>query len=88
MVIAVPLVPDANHVQVEAFQGFTIKEDASAVATLEFRLVIAGGVVVWYLNMLADETVSIMFPEPILSTGGIYVNEATGSVTGTLFSKF
>ena len=76
----------ANHSSVEQWDGFSVKEDASAAASIEFRKAVVGGQVLWYLELAADESASIMFPKSISAEGGVYVKEVAGSITGVLFS--
>jgi len=83
----VTIAPGANHVAVEEFWGFTVKEDASAAAEWVFRIVGATDTIVWYLQLSADQSASIMFPKGIRTPGGVYVEEVTGSATGVLFTN-
>lgn len=80
------ITPGANHATVVQFDGFSIQEDASAAAVIEFRKAVVGGQVIAYLNLAADETATIVFPKSISAEGGVYVKEVSGSVTGVLFS--
>ena len=85
-VITIPLAAGANHATVVAFQGFSVQEDAGAAAVIEFRQEVVGGLIVWYLNLDANKTGSIMFPTPISTPAGLYVKEVSGSVSGVIFS--
>lgn len=81
------ITPDSNHSGVTRLQGFSIKEDAGAAATIELRKAAIGGTVVFYLNLAANESVNAVFPESISFEGGVYVKELTGSVTGVLLGE-
>ena len=78
------ITPDSNHAGVDVLWGFSIQEDSSAAAVIELRKAAVDGAVVWYLNLAADESASIVFPKPIPTEGGVYVKEVSGSVTGLL----
>jgi len=82
----VTITPDSNHATVDSWWGFSVKEDSGSAATVEFRKAAVDGTVVWYLNLAAGESASIMFPSAVAMEGGVYVNELTGSVSGILFA--
>ena len=86
MAIAKAITPGANHATVLHWRGFSVKEDAAAAAVIEFRSLAVDGTVLWYLNLASGESASIMFPQHIVSQGGVYVKEVSGSITGSLLS--
>ena len=81
------ITPDSNHSAVEKLKGFSIQEDAGAAASVILKKAASGGDAIWYLNLAADETASIVFGEDeyLSAEGGVYVDEVSGSVTGVLF---
>ena len=81
------ITPGSNHTTVEQFWGFSVEEDAGATSFWRFRVAVAGGDVVWHLRLAANQSASIVFPESILTDGGCYVEEVSGSATGTLLHK-
>ena len=77
----------ANHTGVTRFNGFSVREDSSAAAVIEFRIAVVGGDIVWHLALAADESASIIFPSYITTEGGVYVKEVSGSIEGVLFQS-
>lgn len=79
------ITPGSNHASVEQLGGFSIEEDSSAAAQVVLRKGSVSGTIFWHLNLTADQSASIMFPRPIATEGGVYVQEVSGSIAGVLF---
>lgn len=77
----------ANHTAVTRFSGFSVREDAAAVATVRFREGAVGGQILFELTLAASESASIIFPTYITSEDGVYVEEVAGSIEGVLFQN-
>lgn len=82
---ALAITPDSLHSQVTNLRGFTIHEDSSAAAEVKIRDASATGTIIWFLQLAADESASIVFGESLRAPGGVYVEEVSGSVEGSLF---
>ena len=78
---------DSNHSAVERLLGFSFAETAGAAAKVELRAGSASGTVVAYLNLVANETATLVLPKPVFieTPGGCYVKQASGSVSGVLY---
>ncbi len=80
---------DSNHKGVTLWRGFAIRETASAAAIINFRLGSVTGDILWPLNLSADEAAGIILgqgEDAIESSAGVYVEVASGAITGTLFN--
>ena len=80
---------DANHATVERLSGFSLKEDGSAAAFIRLRVATVSGQIVWEQSFGADESRSVVFDKDdfISTPGGVYLQEASGSVEGVLFDR-
>ena len=77
---------DSNHTGVTRLCGFSIQEDSSAAAVVEIRKGAIGGQVLFYLNLAADESATLVFPGAYITCeDGCYIKEVSGSVAGTLY---
>lgn len=87
MATPVTLTPDSLHSSIKRFKGFSIFEDSASTATVRFYNGSTGGQLLWVLNLAASQSASVIFPkeEQLPCDAGLYVDEATGSVTGVLF---
>ncbi len=85
----VTITGDANHATVERLAGFSLKEDASAAAFIRLRVATVSGQIVWEQSFGAGESRSIVFDKNdfVSTPGGVYVQEASGSVEGVLFDR-
>ena len=79
------ITPGSNHSAVVRFAGFSIREDASAAAVIEFRKLSVTGQVLFIVALASGESVSIVLSESMSSEGGVYVKEVSGSIEGVLF---
>ena len=85
---AVTLTADAAHAGVERFCGFSIREDSSAAAVVQFRATDGSGQILGHLALAADESATFKLDAAdfIEAPGGVYVNEVSGSIEGVLYS--
>ena len=79
----ITIVPNSLHT-LNGLWGFSIKEDAGAAAVIRFRLNGSGGQLVATVGLSSNESAMIIFPRPV--SGDIYVEEASGSIEGVLYS--
>ncbi len=79
--------PGTVNATVTGLQGWSVQEDAAAACIWEFRKASVTGAVVFYLNLAAGESASIVFPKSVSFEGGVYVKEVSGSATGILLSN-
>lgn len=81
------ITPDALHTAVQRCYGFSIQEDSSGAAVVKLRHLSATGTTVVFLNLAADETANIVLPKGVWYEfpGGCWVEEVSGSVTGSLY---
>lgn len=78
------IVPDSLHSGIDNFKGYSIYEDAGAAALVVFRKGSVSGQILWVQAFSANGSASVLVPN-IPCEGGLYVQEATGSVTGVAF---
>ena len=79
---------DSNHTAVTRLCGFSIQEDSSAAAVIEIRKGAIGGQVLFYLNLAADESATLLFPQDFISCeDGVYIKEVSGSVAGIIYQS-
>ncbi len=78
--------PGTVNSTVTRWAGFSVKEDAAAACSWEFREGTVTGQVLIYLELSAGQSATIFFPESVSTEDGVYVKEVSGSATGTLFS--
>ena len=82
---ATTITPDSNHTAVDRFAGFSIREDASSTAVIEFRKFEVTGQVIFIVALASGESVSIVLSDIITSEGGVYVKEVSGSIEGVVY---
>jgi hypothetical protein len=77
---------NAGHSAVENWRGFSVKEAAGtpAVASVTFRDGNGAGQILFELELAADESASIVFPDRIL-VRQVYVEVTAGTISGVLF---
>ena len=83
------ITPDVNHPGITLWRGFAVREDAAGTAVINFRLGSVTGDILFPLNLAADEAAAIFFggdDDAIESAAGIFVEEVSGSITGTLYN--
>lgn len=78
----------ANHSGVTRFAGFSIREAAGtpAAATVNFRSATVGGQILATVELAANESAMVFFPGPIVASGGVYVEQAAGTISGVLYN--
>jgi len=87
VITAIAITPDSNHTGVTDFFGFTIAEDAGATAHIRFRKLVVTGTILASIKLQAGESAMIMFPDEMEASGGVYVQEVSGSIEGSLYDK-
>lgn len=69
--------------------GLAVTENAGspAASSIDFSFGTAtGGPIFLSLNLGADESIVIFFPEPLACEGGVFIDR-TGTIKGTLFLR-
>ena len=82
------ITPDVNHPGVTLWRGFAVREDAAGTAVINFRHGSVAGDILFPLNLAANEAAAIFFgggDDAIEAANGIFVEEVSGSITGTLY---
>ncbi len=82
-----PITPNANHADVTALKGFSIKEAAGtpAAATVTLRKATISGDILAEIELAADSSPMISFGDSLASPGGVYVQVVTGTISGVLW---
>ncbi len=85
---AVTITPDAAHVGVERFCGFSVRDDNSAAVVIQFRATNGSGQILAHVALGADQSANWRLPadDYIEAPGGVFVNEVSGSFEGVLYS--
>ena len=81
------ITPNANHPTVTRLSGFSIRENAgsAAPASVNFRKLNSGGQILFVLELAANESATLMVPEPFSAEDGVYVHVLSGEVEGVLW---
>lgn len=79
------ITPDANHAGIDRIGGFSIEEDAGSTASIVIRKGSVSGQPVFFINLAANETATLVLDKTMPCEGGAYVEEVSGSITGVLF---
>ena len=80
--------PDANHPGADILWGWSIFEDTgAATAQIRLRKGSVTGAIVFTVNFVANESTNIVFPKGVPMGSGTFVEEVSGSVTGTLLGE-
>lgn len=87
--IPVNITADTNHSEVERLQGFSVHESAGTPAAAEvvLRKASVSGAILFYIDLNANESASLVFPRGISTEGGTYVEVVSGTITGVLFHE-
>jgi len=75
----------ANHSAVERLKGWSFYEDAASTAYIRLRRAAVGGDILAHIKFASGESVQFEYDEDLISDGGVYVEEVSGSVTGVLY---
>ena len=85
---AVDITPDAPHVGVERFCGFSIRDDSAGACVIQFRAGTVGGQVLAFVALASGESKIEKWDADhyLEAPGGVFVNEVSGSIEGVLYS--
>ncbi len=88
-ITAITLTPNSNHANVRQWGGYSIRENAAtaAPAKVNFRHGAVGGQIRQVLELGADQSATIIFPEGevIPMSNGTYVEVVSGTIEGVLY---
>ena len=85
--VPVTITPGSNHATADRFIGFSIYEDSSGAALIHFRKASVSGQIIASVALSADQSAMIFFPKSVSAEGGVYVQEASGSIAGVLYTE-
>ena len=80
----VDITPGSNHSGVTRLAGFSFYEDGASTALIHLRKGSVSGQILFSIPLTASAGATLMLPEHIVCEDGVYVQEASGSITGVL----
>jgi len=86
---SVTITGDANHASAKRFAGWSVRESATiaGAARINFRLGSVSGQILAVLELQADRSDTMFFPCEFQTPGGVYVEVASGTVSGVLLNR-
>lgn len=83
--VAKTITVNTNHTTTTKLGGFSIRETAGAVADFNIRLAAVGGQILAVGELAANQSINIIFPVPIDTGTGVFVEQSTGAIAGVLY---